>query len=187
MEMNRKRSTAAALTLSLILSGTCAFSAQANVLDDIGSMFSGLGDKIATFFNDIGVGPAVKPAFDAVTDLVFTYETQPDDSDMENLARSWAITAWLADEDKQASNTYYFDNHTLKMVEDLAQIGSGYNQSKTPDGSYLTAKNTGILKAIVEDASTYSVEWVNYTDELNMYLLQQMQEKNAETESGTQA
>ena len=53
------------------------------------------------------------------------------------------------DEEKEASNVYYFDNHTLTMVEDLTQIGRGYNLKKTPEGSGLNGKHTGILKAVV--------------------------------------
>ncbi len=184
MRINRKRSTAAAVAVSLLLAGTCSFSAQANVLDDIGSAVSGAGEKIGKFLNDIGVGPVLKSGYDAVVDFVFTYQTQPDDSEMEALARSWAITTWLADKDKEDSNIYYFDNHSLTMVEDPTQIGGGYNVSKTPEGSYLDGKKTGILKAVVTDPTIYSVEWVNYDDELNMYLLQKMKEKkDAETET----
>ena len=45
---------------------------------------------------------------------------------------------------------------------------------------------TGILKAVVADATNYTVSWVNYDDEVNLYLLQKMKEKQgdtAETES----
>ncbi len=184
MRRNGRRSAAAAVALSLFIAGTGSFNAQANVLDDIKNGFSSLGHTVGDFLNDTGIGPVVKSGYDAVTDFIFTYETQPDDTEMENLARSWAVTAWLADEDKKDTNTYYFDNHTMKMVEDLTQIGSGYNQEKTPEGSYLSGKRTGVLKATVADAASYTVEWVNYQDELNLYLAMKMKEKkDAETEN----
>lgn len=165
-----RRGTAAALALSLCIAGAGSFNAQANVLDDIKNGISGLGRSIGGFLDNIGVGPVLKDGYDAVTDFIFTYETQPDDNEMENLARSWAVTAWFADEDKEDTNTYYFDNHTLTMVEDLTQIGKGYNHSKTPEGSYLTRKNTGVLKATVTSPTNYAVEWANYQDEMNVYL-----------------
>jgi hypothetical protein len=107
---------------------------------------------------------------------------------MENLAKSWAITAWLADENKKESNVYYFDNHTLTMVEDPSQIGHGYNLGRSPEGSTLSGRHTGILKAVVTDASNYTVSWSNYEDEVNFYLMEKMREKNApETEEAADA
>ena len=100
---------------------------------------------------------------------------------MESLARTWAVTAWLKDEEKEKSNTYYFDNHTYSMTENPTEIGSGYNLKKTPDGSSLNGKHTGILKAVVADATNYTVTWVNYEDEVNLYLLQKMKEKQGDT------
>lgn len=176
--------TAAVLAMSILLTETCSFSARANALDDAKTFLLDLKDKVVKFLDDSGIAPTVKEGYDAAVDFVFTYETQPDDADMENLARSWAVTAWLADEEKEESNTYYFDNHTLTMVEDLTQIGRGYNLKKTPDGSTLSEKHTGVLKAVVKSASVYAVEWVNYNDELTQSLMQKMKEKNAsETES----
>ncbi len=183
MRKNSKRSMAVALTMSLFLAGTCSFGAQAGAIENAGNVFSGIGSQVGSFLNDIGIGPALKSAYDAVVDFVFTYQTQPDDSDMELLARSWALTTWLADEDKDDTNIYYFDNDTMTMVEDLTQIRGGYNVSKTPDGSYLNGAKTGILKAVVTDATTYSVEWVNYDDEMNLYLLQQMKSAESETQA----
>ncbi len=174
---------AAALTMSLFLAGTCSFGAQAGAIENAGNVFSGVGSQVGSFLNDIGIGPALKSVYDAVVDFVFTYQTQPDDSDMELLARSWALTTWLADEDKDDTNIYYFDNDTMTMVEDLTQIKGGYNVSKTPDGSYLNGKKTGILKAVVTDATTYNVEWVNYDDEMNLYLLQKMNSAESETQA----
>ena len=179
--MSRKitRRAAAALSLSLIIGTLAPISAQANVVDDAKDFIVGIGGKAGKFLDDIGVAGAVKSGYDTVNDFVFNYETQPDDDQMESLARTWAVTAWLADEDKEESNTYYFDNHTLTMTEDLTQIGSGYNLSKTPEGSYLNGRHTGVLKATVNDATNYTVEWVNYDDELNLYLAKLMQQKNA--------
>lgn len=180
--------TAAVLAMSILLTGTCSFSARANALDDAKKFLLDLKDKAVKFLDDSGIAPTVKEGYDAAVDFVFTYETQPDDADMENLARSWAVTAWLADEEKEESNTYYFDNHTLTMVEDLAQIGRGYNLKKTPDGSSLNEKHSGVLKAVVKSATVYTVEWVNYNDELAQSLMQKMKEKNAsETEAGQSA
>lgn len=177
--------TAAALTLSLLVVAACAFPARANAVDDAKQFLSGLGKKVSQAVEDSGVGPAVAGAYDTVTDFIFTYETQPDDNEMESLARSWAITAWLEDEEKQESgNTYYLDNHTFTMVKDLTKIGRGYNQKKTPEGSYLNGKHTGILKAVVNTASVYTVEWVDYDNELNIYLARKIKEKRAaETET----
>lgn len=184
---NRKkfsRKSAAALALSLLIVGAAPATAQANVLDDAKETILGLWKKATDFLQEYGVTDTVKQGYDTVTDFLFTYETQPDDEDMESLARSWAVTTWLADEEKEESNIYYFDNHTLTMVEDPTQIGRGYNLSKSPAGSSVGGKHTGILKAVVADAATYTVEWVNYDDELNQYLLRKMQEKNApETEA----
>lgn len=187
--MSRKitRRAAAALSLSLIIGTLAPISAQANVVDDAKDFIVGIGGKAGKFLDDIGVAGAVKSGYDTVNDFVFNYETQPDDDQMESLARTWAVTAWLADEDKEESNTYYFDNHTLTMTEDLTQIGSGYNLSKTPEGSYLNGRYTGVLKATVNDATNYTVEWVNYDDELNMYLAKLMQKKQAENAPETEA
>ena len=176
-----KKRVAAAMVLSMLSAGTFSFSAQASSLDDARDFIIGVKDKIVEVLDNTGIGPAVKNGYDTVTDFVFTYETQPDDSDMENLARSWAVTMWLADEEKGESNIYYFDNHTLRMVEDPTQIGRGYNLKKTPEGSSLNGVHTGILKAVVADATNYTINWVNYDDELNMYLLQKMQEKKDTT------
>ena len=184
-KMRSRRMAAAAMILSLLLSGAACIPASAGPLDDAKEAAKGLADKAGGFLEDIGVAGFFKKGYNAVTDFIFTYETQPDDSDMESLARSWAITMWLDDEDKQESNIYYFDNHTLKMTEDLTQIGSGYNLSKTPDGSYLNGKYTGVLRATVKDATQYTVEWVNYDDEVNLYLLQKMKERQ-EAESETE-
>ena len=149
---------------------------------------TGAADQVMKVLNDSGIAPALKQGYTTVTDFVFTYETQPDDPDMESLARSWAVTAWLGDDDKQETNVYYFDNHTLTMVEDPTIIGRGYNLKKTPDGSFLNGQYTGILKAVVTSPTTYTVEWVNYDDEINMYLLQKMQEKKgAAAEGGAEA
>ena len=179
-KLNRviKKHVSAALALSMLTALTFSFRAQAGVLDDAMDFIVGVKDKAVEILNDSGIGPAVKGGYDTVTDFIFTYETQPDDADMESLARSWAVTTWLSDEEKEESNTYYFDNHTLRMVEDPSQIGRGYNLKKTPDGSGLNGVHTGILKAVVADATNYAVTWVNYDDELNMYLLQKMKEKN---------
>ena len=184
----RRKSAAAALTLSLFLTAACPFRAQANVFDDGKEFLIGVKDKAAKFLDDIGVIPAVKSGYNTAVDFVFNYETQPDDPDMESLARSWAITTWLGDDEKEESNTYYFDNHTLTMVEDLTKIGHGYNLKKSPEGSSLNGVHTGVLRAVVNDATTYTVEWVNYDDEMNMYLLKKMQEKKAaETEAAADA
>ena len=144
-----------------------------------------LKDNVVSFLEEKGITPAIRQGYDTLVDFIFTYETQPDDEDMENLARSWAVTAWLEDEEKEESNVYYFDNHTLTMVEDLTQIGRGYNLKKNPSGSGLNGKYTGILKAVVKSASMYTVEWVNYDEEISLLLMQKMQEKKntAETET----
>ena len=184
-KMRSRRMAEAAMILSLLLSGAACIPASAGPLDDAKEAAKGLADKAGGFLEDIGVAGFFKKGYNAVTDFIFTYETQPHDSDMESLARSWAITMWLDDEDKQESNIYYFDNHTLKMTEDLTQIGSGYNLSKTSDGSYLNGKYTGVLRATVKDATQYTVEWVNYDDEVNLYLLQKMKERQ-EAESETE-
>lgn len=174
----------AVLALSILLTGTCSFSVRANALDDAKKFLFDLKDKVVKFLDDSGIAPTVKDGYNAAVDFIVTYETQPDDADMEKLARSWAVTAWLADEEKEESNTYYFDNHTLTMVEDLTKIGRGYNLKKTPEGSSLNEKYTGVLKAVVTSATVYSVEWVNYSDELTFSLMQKMKEKNAsETET----
>ena len=176
---------AAVLGLSVLLTGTGSFSARANVLDDAKKFLFDLKDKAVKYLDDSGIAPTVKDGYNAAVDFIVTYETQPDDADMEKLARSWAVTAWLADEEKEESNTYYFDNHTFTMVEDLTQIGRGYNLKKTPEGSSLNEKYTGVLKAVVNSATEYTVQWVNYNDELTFSLMQKMKEKNAsETEAG---
>lgn len=185
----RRRSAAAVLSLSLLFAGMTPVCAQANVLDDAKELLSDLGHKIGTFLDDIGVGEVLKEGYNTAADFVFTYETQPDDAEMEGLARTWAITAWLADEEKGETNTYYFDNHTLTMVKDLTQIGRGYNLNKTPDGSTLNGKHTGVLKATVANATDYTVAWANYDDELSLYMAKLMKEKQdadaaaAETEA----
>ena len=174
----------AVLALSIMLTGTCSFSARANTLDDAKKFLLDLKDKAVKFLDDSGIAPTVKDGYDAAVDFIVTYETQPDDADMEKLARSWAVTAWLADEEKEESNVYYFDNHTLTMVEDLTKIGRGYNLKKTPDGSNLKEKHSGILKAVVKSATVYTVEWVDYNDELTLCLTQKLKENNtAETET----
>ena len=145
MQMKR---LAAALSLSLMVTGACAVPAHANILDDAKKAVTGAADQVSEVLNDTGIAPAVKNAYDTVTDFIFTYETQPDDAQMESLARTWAVTAWLKDEEKEKSNTYYFDNHTYSMTENPTEIGSGYNLKKTPDGSSLNGKHTGILKAV---------------------------------------
>jgi hypothetical protein len=178
MQMKR---LAAALSLSLMVTGACAVPAHANILDDAKKAISGAVGKAGEVLNDTGIAPAVKNAYNTVTDFIFTYETQPDDAQMESLARTWAVTAWLKDEEKEKSNTYYFDNHTYSMTENPTEIGSGYNLKKTPDGSSLNGKHTGILKAVVADATNYTVTWVNYEDEVNLYLLQKMKEKQGDT------
>ena len=174
----------AVLALSIMLTGTCSFSARADTLDDAKTFLLDLKDKAVKFLDDSGIAPTVKDGYDAAVDFIVTYETQPDDADMEKLARSWAVTAWLADEEKEESNVYYFDNHTLTMVEDLTKIGRGYNLKKTPDGSNLKEKHSGILKAVVKSATVYTVEWVDYNDELTLCLTQKLKENNtAETET----
>ena len=225
-----KRSISAALTLSLLLTGACSFSVQAESADGekkgvaavedssaqteaaggeekavatagetgvqteavkeekkglaaVTDKITGAADKVMQFLNDTGIAPALKQGYSTVTDFVFTYETQPDDPDMESLARSWAVTAWLGDNDKQETNVYYFDNHSLSMVEDPTMIGRGYNLKKTPEGSFLNGQYTGILKAVVTSPTTYTVEWVNYDDEVNMYLLQKMKEKKGTSDN----
>ena len=183
--MRMKRLTAV-LSLSLMVTGASACSAHANILDDAKKAVTGAADQVSEVLNDTGIAPAVKNAYDTVTDFIFTYETQPDDAQMESLARTWAVTAWRKDEEKEKSNTYYFDNHTYSMTENPTEIGNGYNLKKTPEGSSLNGKHTGILKAVVADATNYTVSWVNYDDEVNLYLLQKMKEKQgdtAETES----
>lgn len=169
----------AVLAMSVMLTGTCSFSARANTLDDAKKFLLGLKDKVVKFLDDSGIAPTVKGGYDAAVDFIVTYETQPDDADMEKLARSWAVTAWLADEEKEESNTYYFDNHTFTMVDDLTKIEHGYNLKKTPEGSNLKEKHTGILKAVVKSATVYTVEWVDYNDELTFCLTQKLKEKNA--------
>lgn len=173
------------MALALLMAGTCSFGARADVLEDAKEFILGLKDKAGAVLNDTGIGPAVKDGYNTAVDFVFTYETQPDDEDMESLARSWAVTAWLADEEKVKgeSCTYYFDNHSLSMVKDPTKIGRGYNLKKSPAGSGLNGKLTGILKAVVADATNYSVMWVNYDDEVMIYLAQKMKEsKGTETE-----
>ena len=177
-KMTTRRNMAAVLSLSLLIAGSASIPAWAGVLDDVGETLRGVGEKIGEFSDQIGVGPVLRDGYNAVSDFIFTYETQPDDHEMENLARSWAVTAWLADEDREETNTYYFDNDTLTMMEDLTRIKGGYNLSKTPEGSYLNGKHTGILKAVVNDATNYTVEWANYDDEVNLYMLQKLKSKN---------
>lgn len=176
------RRIAASLVLTMMLAGAFSMCAQADVLDDAREMLAGVKDKVVGFLEQYGIAQTLKGGYDRVTDFMFTYETQPDDSDMEKLAQSWAVTAWLADEDKKETNIYYFDNHTYSMVEDLTEIGRGYNLKKTPSGSYLNGKYTGVLKATVTNATSYNVEWVNYDEELSMYLLSKMQESESESE-----
>ena len=188
----RRNHIAAALTLSLIVTCTTPVTARADFLSDAKEKGTWLiekvvelKDNVVSFLEEKGITPAIRQGYDTLVDFIFTYETQPDDEDMENLARSWAVTAWLEDEEKEESNVYYFDNHTLTMVEDLTQIGRGYNLKKNPSGSGLNGKYTGILKAVVKSASMYTVEWVNYDEEISLLLMQKMQEKKntAETET----
>lgn len=196
MKMITRRHLAAALSLSILMATVSPFSARADFMSDakekgewLLNKANELKDQALEFLDEKGITPAIKEGYNTAVDFIFTYETQPDDDDMENLARSWAITAWLADEEKEESNTYYFDNHTLTMVKDPTKIGRGYNLKKTPAGSSLNGKYTGILKAVVTSATMYTVSWVNYDEEVTLYLLQKMQEKKAEeteTEKGAE-
>lgn len=179
--MKTRRATkriAVSLALSVLMAGSFSTYASADVLDDVKEFFINAKDTVVGFLDEYGVTSALKNGYDRVTDFIFTYETQPDDPDMENLARSWAVTAWLADKEKEDTNIYYFDNHSLTMVEDLAKISGGYNLRNTPEGSFLNGKNTGILKATVRSASSFNVEWVNYEEEASMYFLQKMRGTN---------
>ena len=182
--MTMRRRTACMLLLSVVAAGAASVPVYAGVVDDVTGFLGDVAGDAGAFLDDIGVGPVLRNGYNAASDFLFSYETQPDDADMESLARSWAVTAWLADQDKQDSNVYYFDNHTLTMVDDPAKIGGGYNLSKSPEGSTLTSRHSGILKAVVADASNYTVSWSNYEDEINFYLLEKMRQKNApETEA----
>ena len=72
----------AVLALSVMLTGTCSFSARANALDDAKKFLFDLKDKVVKFLDDSGIAPTVKDGYNAAVDFIVTYETQPDDVDM---------------------------------------------------------------------------------------------------------
>ena len=180
---NITRRLTALMLASVLFTMLFSSAAQANILDDAKK-------KLIEWDQQFHVTQTLKDTWDTaskkVHDLIFSYDMQPDDDILIKLAESWAITEYLTGAHKGEPWVYYFDNSTNRMVEDPTGIGKGYNKKKTPAGSSLSGVRTGIIQATVMNAASCKIEWVNYNDAVNAYLLAKMEEKNAKKSAETE-